>query len=258
MIKFFRKIRQKLIIEGNIRNYFFYAIGEITLVVIGILIALQISAWSAEYKERQLEYTYYNKLLEDVIQDELLLKNLLAENELRIKANNEMLHLLQQDRPSRKEVMKQMRGAITKITFTFKPNKSAFEDLKSSGNFNILKDLQLKNRLLDYYTVVEGFVDVIDTNADATVSAYFNSNKDMVAIGWQDIEHIRNDIDTTIVDTKKLEDPSFPSPEIRKLLLSDAILFLGVNSRIKDLYQDLQREIAEMRKVLEAKCEINK
>jgi hypothetical protein len=43
MLKFFRKIRQKLLAEGNLKNYLAYAIGEILLVVIGILIALQIN-----------------------------------------------------------------------------------------------------------------------------------------------------------------------------------------------------------------------
>ncbi len=43
MIKFFRKIRQKLLAEGNTGKYLKYAIGEIVLVVIGILIALQLN-----------------------------------------------------------------------------------------------------------------------------------------------------------------------------------------------------------------------
>ena len=46
MIKFFRKIRQNLIIENKTSKYFKYAIGEIILVVIGILIALQINNWN--------------------------------------------------------------------------------------------------------------------------------------------------------------------------------------------------------------------
>ena len=46
MIKFFRRIRQKLIDEGNLKGYVFYAFGEILLVVIGIVIALQIDNWN--------------------------------------------------------------------------------------------------------------------------------------------------------------------------------------------------------------------
>ena len=46
MLKFFRKIRQKLINEGNLKRYIIYAIGEIMLVMIGILLALQVNSWN--------------------------------------------------------------------------------------------------------------------------------------------------------------------------------------------------------------------
>ena len=51
MIKFFRKIRQNLLMENKTGKYFKYAIGEIVLVVIGILIALQINNWNENRKQ---------------------------------------------------------------------------------------------------------------------------------------------------------------------------------------------------------------
>lgn len=53
MLKFFRRIRQKLVIEGNLRRYLIYAIGEILLVVIGILIALQVNNWNEERRDNR-------------------------------------------------------------------------------------------------------------------------------------------------------------------------------------------------------------
>lgn len=50
MLKFFRKIRQQLLTENKVSNYLIYAIGEIVLVVIGILIALQINNWNENTK----------------------------------------------------------------------------------------------------------------------------------------------------------------------------------------------------------------
>ncbi|MEQ9090827.1 MAG: DUF6090 family protein [Balneola sp.] len=55
MIRFFRNIRQKLLQNGNIRKYFWYALGEVFLVVIGILIALQINNWNEANKTRAIE-----------------------------------------------------------------------------------------------------------------------------------------------------------------------------------------------------------
>ena len=53
MIKFFRKIRQNLLLENKTSKYFSYAIGEIVLVVIGILIALSINNWNEERKRKE-------------------------------------------------------------------------------------------------------------------------------------------------------------------------------------------------------------
>ena len=58
MIKFFRKIRQNLLSEGKTGKYFKYAIGEIILVVIGILIALSINNWSNNIQKRDIENEY--------------------------------------------------------------------------------------------------------------------------------------------------------------------------------------------------------
>jgi len=73
MIKFFRKIRQKLLSENKIGNYLIYAFGEIVLVVIGILIALQINNWNEFRKERKIE------------------KELIAELQFTIKSNHKVL-----------------------------------------------------------------------------------------------------------------------------------------------------------------------
>ena len=65
MIKFFRKIRQNLPIENKTRKYLKYAIGEIVLVVIGILIALSINNWNEDRKAWKIENQISNSLAED-------------------------------------------------------------------------------------------------------------------------------------------------------------------------------------------------
>ena len=69
MIKFFRHIRQNLVMENKTGKYFKYAIGEIILVVIGILIALQINNWNQERINNQRAEGYLKSLAEDLKSD---------------------------------------------------------------------------------------------------------------------------------------------------------------------------------------------
>ena len=71
MIKFFRKIRQQLLSENKFTKYLIYAIGEIVLVVIGILIALNINNWNEEQKREAQEFKMLNELLGNLRMDSL-------------------------------------------------------------------------------------------------------------------------------------------------------------------------------------------
>ena len=76
MIKFFRKIRQNMIKENKVSKYLLYAIGEIVLVVIGILIALSINNWNENRKERQVELKILKEIKLALNNDIRNLKNL--------------------------------------------------------------------------------------------------------------------------------------------------------------------------------------
>ena len=102
MLKFFRHIRKKLADDNKPLKYLRYALGEIVLVVVGILIALQINTWNEQQKQNKLEKEYYCRLLEDVMQDRELVTNLIAQSESRLKASNQAVRLLQKEN-TRKE-----------------------------------------------------------------------------------------------------------------------------------------------------------
>ena len=69
MIPFFRKIRKTLADDNKPIKYLRYAIGEIVLVVIGILIALQINNWNENLKSNKLKDYYLKSLVEDLSRD---------------------------------------------------------------------------------------------------------------------------------------------------------------------------------------------
>ncbi len=92
MINFFRKIRKQLADDNRPLKYMRYAIGEIVLVVIGILIALSINNWNEEQKRGKLKNAYRNSLVNDLSLDTLMLGKLILENKniletLRIQQN---------------------------------------------------------------------------------------------------------------------------------------------------------------------------
>jgi hypothetical protein len=254
MLVFFRKIRKAVFEEGRIGNYLLYAVGEIILVVIGILIALQINTWNEERKTRRLESIYYCKLLEDVRLDQLLLKTLAAENDDRIKGNNRLISLLQAKRPSRKAVMLAMRETIAKTTFTFKPSMSAFEDIKSSGNLSILSDVALKDKLINYYSLLEGYRDLLDVNSDAAVAMYYRVDKNFEEIGWQELAFVKNEMDSSMIDVKALEEETYRSGETIRQLMNESIYYLYTNARKKQLYETMAEQVVDMENALAGKC----
>ena len=69
MLRFFRNIRQKLAAENKVMAYLRYAIGEILLVMIGILLALQVNNWNEKRKQSELETVYISRLVSDIQQD---------------------------------------------------------------------------------------------------------------------------------------------------------------------------------------------
>ena len=66
MIKFFRNIRQRMLIENKFSKYLIYAIGEIVLVVIGILIALSINNWNQKENEQYKIKEYAVSIIQDL------------------------------------------------------------------------------------------------------------------------------------------------------------------------------------------------
>jgi len=95
VIKFFRKIRQNLLSEGKTRKYFKYAIGEIILVVIGILIALQINNWNNENQEKNKLVDSYKSIVDEIAFVSPIIENQYARNDSTIIYIQKSLKLLE-------------------------------------------------------------------------------------------------------------------------------------------------------------------
>jgi hypothetical protein len=155
MINFFRKIRRNLLSERKTHKYLKYAIGEIVLVVLGILIALQINNWNENRKLRNLEHKLLIDIRSNLIASDLNLKFNLAYNKNTITNYENILKHIEEDLPYHFS----LDSAFSYIsywsdpTFTF----TAYETLKSKG-LDIIKNDSLKKAITDIYEVSFPFV----------------------------------------------------------------------------------------------------
>lgn len=141
MIKFFRKIRKNLISQGKTANYLKYAIGEIVLVVIGILIALQINTWNENRKLNVTTIEYVENLKSDIVQDTIGLNNLIQTGKDHIKKiENFKAYLLQ----SNDSLSKKIDSALNLNVgfYRYFPVNQTYLDMQSSGTSKLLNQNQ--------------------------------------------------------------------------------------------------------------------
>ena len=150
MIKFFRPIRKSLMEKNKTGKYFKYAIGEIILVVIGILIALQINNWNETKKRRALEIETLVEIKQALAQDTLVLtKNIQTLITKKEQAKRLINHI-----ENKKPHSKLMDSLALELYYhrgykTF--NTAAFELLKERG-FGIIKNTELRKEITNHYT----------------------------------------------------------------------------------------------------------
>ena len=148
MIKFFRKIRQNMIKENKVSKYILYAIGEILLVVIGILIALNINNNNELKQQRSKELNYLKNIKTDLKLNIAHLDNYIATRETAINsANNIIAHYEGKPITDLKEFSRHTVNVYTWRKF-FQINNT-FQELMNSGNLALISNDSIKNVLLN-------------------------------------------------------------------------------------------------------------
>jgi hypothetical protein len=256
MIKFFRKIRQNLIRDNRLGKYLLYAFGEIILVVIGILIALQINNWNEHQKQITLESEYYCRLADDVTLDMEQMSNLLSLAEDRLQASNDAVRLLLNEEVKKVDAGNLISLSIRAIYSDFQPNNSAYEDLKSGANLNIIRDKSVIQALNRYFNRVEELKSIIMVNGKYAVDISF-SHIDNFANGYNQASiqdgRFSVGLDEDLKETLTRVEENL-SPEMKKRLLSEALEYVSVNTRQVELYGKLMNEIEELELLLTKKC----
>ena len=179
MIKFFRKIRQNLLTEGKTGKYFKYAIGEIALVVIGILIALQINNWNEFRKERIVESNILKEILVNLDTDIKSLDLKINECNEFITHSTRVLQNLQNKTPIT-DSLKYHYSALVGHG-NFQPTTIAYENLKTKG-VDIIRNESTRKAIselysITYFTLVEDRRNVVRRLQEIQVEVVQNKIK---------------------------------------------------------------------------------
>jgi hypothetical protein len=217
MLRFFRQIRQRLITDNKFSKYLLYAIGEILLVVIGILIALQIDNWNEERKaEKQIDLLLIN-LADAINQDIDNLKKATILHEFRSNSLRYLLDFTEKPSdvslifpplPKHKENemwagsypdtlnMAFVRDAFhySGVNMNVVIDKNVLDELKSTGLYSSIKNEALKTRMDQYYSFVNKYFLNDDWN-------------DILTVAWREFMRDTHGLLTIGVVNMNIDDP---------------------------------------------------
>lgn len=185
MIKFFRRIRKRLLTENKFSKYLLYAIGEIALVMIGILLALQVNNWNEERKERHVELDILRQIKKTLTED------LQAENENyainnAIKASDIIINHLANKLPYNDSL--DLHFANLSSYRLHMPNTSAYDNLKSIG-FSIISNDSIREKYQKLYIQNYFFSEFTRNNIDVKRAEKFN---EIFLDNFKDLEWEKN------------------------------------------------------------------
>jgi len=166
MIKFFRKIRQKLLAQNRFSKYLLYAIGEIVLVVIGILIALQINNWNENRKRIAEKNGYCKQLIASLRSDLSSLENFGARL---AKLEDKGIYLWEYVNGSKSEIDTNLfknHFLNAANAFDFTPKTTSYENLVASNGLGLLRSNTLKDMMALYFVPQKGAKEVAQQRID--------------------------------------------------------------------------------------------
>ncbi|MEM6516399.1 MAG: hypothetical protein AAF688_09465 [Bacteroidota bacterium] len=245
MIKFFRKIRQRLLAENRFSKYIIYAIGEIILVVIGIVIALQLNI---SYTNKQSQNTirqYLYELNKEINQNKGIVINEFDDLNRNIETSNQYLKIINTQKPNtvQDSTLTNMIGLLGP-TNLFPLANSVFEDLNSSGLINTIKNDSLKRDIILIKTRINSYnfaKEELEESWNRQLLPYYTKHADLM--------HVWDSIHTEKIPPNyiKLNRSDFiNNKEFNNIIMNRMILSLRSLDRlerIKTRFEELQNDI---------------
>ena len=165
MIKFFRTIRKDLIEKnlptgqaGKTGKYLIYAFGEIVLVVIGILIALQLNSLQQDKTNDKTEIRYVSNLISELKRDSTGIKETFEIATAKSMAKTTLIDILKNKRQIDSLALANLYLETIFSFAEYSPLKSTFTEMVSNGDTGIIKQDALRKNIIEFYSNLDKFV----------------------------------------------------------------------------------------------------
>lgn len=241
MINFFRRIRQKLLKEHKLGQYLTYAIGEILLVVIGILIALSINNWNQKNIDRKAELYYLDQMKSDLVTDSLFLTEVATNLESRLPIIQEFLKVLyeEDDQEAFNLGVKEYIDNVLVAVF-FVTNSTTFNEMESSGKLGIIRDKELRKHIISAYNQIDVTKNIFSLNREFMRPV---DTKVISDLGMAKYQKYQNDLFAPYISKEEL----YNVQGLREELISNVANW---NWTIVDMLPAIAAQISELRNII--------
>lgn len=249
MIKFFRRIRQKLLTENRLSPYLFYAIGEIVLVVIGILIALSINNWNENRKEAIQEKIVLETLLENLKLAKKQSQQFIVDEKL---MQDRLIWILDLEAAENKPDTKTIPDSIFKMAAwdikSDQPTFNAYFNLKSTDQLGLIKN----KKITEKFTFLESSLSHLNNLLEDRLSVHQTRIDDILEYNINFLQLVKVSIPRLNVEKEVNNDYQavLGNPKVRNLLgmklsfTNQAIIHrIRLDQVIEELIILLQKEL---------------
>ena len=167
MLKFFRKIRYDLMDTNKTGKYLKYAIGEIILVVLGILIAISINNWNENKKYKKKEITVLREIQEDLKSNADVIRNCISYDSTAVESFNLIIDYIQHKRLYAESLKTNFASIIEWCAYQIDDN--TYENVKQTLGLELINDENLRKKLIYLYEHGYPFATKNIENDEATV-----------------------------------------------------------------------------------------
>ncbi|MFZ0453231.1 MAG: DUF6090 family protein [Ignavibacteriaceae bacterium] len=202
MTRIFRNIRQKLASENKVMAYLRYAVGEIFLVVIGILIALQVNNWKENIQNSELEKNTLENIRSDLVLQQEIINEQLKFEEVKIaKADTAAMFL------SSSLSLEKLNSLLEDLSErrTFIANKTSYISMDNNGEKRLIRNPGLQNSIVRYYQQLDYVTQVINNNNLFIVDSQFGPFVSNNSLNIRLTSNRRSDNNQKITPEKQLQ-----------------------------------------------------